>query len=155
MTDGKETQELIRKHGTLTPKEIRKRFKEMKKMKETMTTDAAVLEQNMMEFNKTTDPLVDPESGKPLCWIRRPTTDELEALIPAELLEYRNKPDEVPESVMKKYKDFQFQMMAQLIDIPKKPASWWKKNANLVFQQLFQMHLTGILKDLGISAENF
>jgi len=149
------TKEIIRKHGTLTPKQIRERFEEMKKMKKTMTTDSAILEQNMMDFNKITDPLVDPENNKPLCWIRRPTTDELERLVPAELLEYRNKPDEVPDEVMEKYKDFQFKMMAELIENPKKSADWWKKNTNLVFQQLFQIHLTGILHELGVSAENF
>jgi len=155
MTGDTKTQELIRKHGTLTPAQVREKFAEMKKAKEQLTTDAAVLEQNLMKFNKTTDPLIDPESGSVLCWIRRPTTEELETLVPAELLEYRNRPDEVPKPVMEKYKDFQFKMMADLIENPKKDADWWKKNANLVFQHLFQIHLTGILQDLGISAENF
>ena len=127
----------------------------MRKVKKEMTTDAAVLEQNLLEFNRITDPLIDPETEKVLCWIRRPTMEELEKFIPAELLEYRNTPEEIPKSTMEKYKDFQFEMMANLIENPKKSADWWKKNSNLVFQQLFQLHLRSVMEDLGITAENF
>jgi len=147
--------EFIRKHKPLTKKEVVEKFHEMRKVKKEMTTDAAVLEQNLLEFNRITDPLIDPETEKVLCWIRRPTMEELEKFIPAELLEYRNTPEEIPKSTMEKYKDFQFEMMANLIENPKKSANWWKKNSNLVFQQLFQLHLQGVMEDLGITAENF
>ena len=147
--------EFIRKHKPLTKKEVVEKFHEMRKVKKEMTTDAAVLEQNLLEFNRITDPLIDPETEKVLCWIRRPTMEELEKFIPAELLEYRNTPEEIPKSTMEKYKDFQFEMMANLIENPKKSADWWKKNSNLVFQQLFQLHLQGVMEDLGITAENF
>lgn len=146
---------LIRKFKPLSKKEVKKRFKEMKRLKDEMTTDATILEQNLKKFNEITDPIVDPESGDALCWVRRPTAEELEALVPTELLEYRNSPDKVPKEIMKKHADFQFKMMAEMIDIPRKDAKWWKKNANQVFQMLFQMHLRGVMEDLGISAENF
>lgn len=151
----KSKKELIRKHKPITKKEVKERFKEMKRIKDEMTTDATVLEQNLKKFNEITDPLVDPETGAALCWIRRPTAEELEGMIPTELLEYRNTPEKVPKEITKKYKDFQFKMMANIINIPKKDAKWWKKNANQVFQMLFQMHLRGVMEDLGISAENF
>jgi len=147
--------ELIRKHKPMTKKDVVKRFKEQKEIKDKMTTDATILEQNLKTFNKITDPLIDPESGKVLCWIRRPTNEELETLVPAELLEYRGNPDAVPKEIMKKYEDFQFKMMAKLIDVPKRDAKFWKKTANQVFQMLFQIHLRGVMEDLGISAENF
>jgi len=147
--------ELIRKHKPLTRKEIEAKFKAMKKMREEMTTDATILEKNLTAFNETTDPLVDPESGKCLCWIRRPTTKELEDAVPTELMEYRNTPEDVPAEVMKKYENFQFKMMAKLIANPKKSAEWWKEHANLVFQHLFQLHLNSVMQDLGITTENF
>ena len=147
--------EFIRKHKPLTKKEVVEKFHEMRKVKKEMTTDAAILEQNLLEFNRITDPLIDPETEKVLCWIRRPTMEELEKFIPAELLEYRNTPEEIPKSTMEKYKDFQFEMMANLIENPKKSADWWKKNSNLIFQQLFQLHLRSVMEDLGITAENF
>jgi len=151
----KKNAEIIKRHKPLTKKEVTEKFQEMKQIKKRLTQDATILEKNLENFNKIVDPLIDPESDKPLCWIRRPTTDELESLIPAELLEYRGRPDEVPPDVMKKHKDFQFKMMANLIDNPKKSVEWWKKHANLVFQQLFQLHLKGVMEDLGIMAENF
>lgn len=147
--------EIIRRHKPLTKTDVKKKFQEMKRIKQELTQDAAVLEKNLDNFNKIVDPLVDPETDKVLCWIRRPTTDELESLIPAELLEYRGRPDDVPSDVMKKHKDFQFAMMASLIGNPKRSADWWKKRANQVFQRLFQLHLQGVMEDLGIMAENF
>jgi len=147
--------ELIRKYKPLTKAEIVQRFKAMKEMRKDMTTDAATLEKNLVAFNDTVDPLVDPETGKCLCWVRRPTTKELEDLIPSELMEYRNTPDKVPAKIMKKYENFQFKMMAKLIEKPKKSAEWWKEHANLVFQHLFQVHLNSVMQDLGITAENF
>lgn len=151
----KKNKELLKRYKPLTKAEVKKKFREMKQIKTKMTQDAAVLEKNLIQFNRTLDPLVDPESGKELCWVRRPTTDELESLIPSELLEYRGRPDEVPPEVMRKHKDFQFEMMANLIEKPKKTSAWWKKRANLVFQRLFEMHLQGVMEDLGIMAENF
>jgi len=151
----KRLQELIQKHKPMTKKDVEASFKEQAEIKKSFTTNAIELEQNLMKFNQITDPLIDPESGNALCWIRRPTTAELEAMIPAELLEYKNDPDQVPAETMKKHADFQFEMMANLIANPKKDASFWRNNTNLVFQSLFQKHLTGVLEDLGISAENF
>lgn len=147
--------DFIKKHKPLTKEAVRRKMKEMAEVKKEMTTEAAVLEKNLLEFNRIVDPLIDPETEKVLCWIRRPTQAEWEEMVPAELLEYRNKPEEVPLEVLNKYKDFTFEMMAKLITTPKHDAEWWKAHANLVFQQLFQIHLSGILDELGIAAENF
>jgi len=147
--------EFIRKHKPLTKKEVEEKFKLQEEAKKTMTTDAVVLEKNLMDFNKITDPLVDPATDKVLCWIRRPTQQEWEEMLPTELLEYKGRPEEVPIDVWTKYKDFQFEMMAKLIVNPEHTAQEWKERSNLVFQQLFQMHLAGILELLGITAENF
>lgn len=146
---------MLKKHKPLTKSEIEQKFQDMKKIKDELTQDASVLEKNLMDFNKTLDPLTDPESKKVLCWIRRPTTKELEDMIPEELLKYRGKPEDVPLEVMKKNQNFQFEMMAKLIEKPKKDAEWWKSSANLVFQRLFEMHLETIMSDLGIMTENF
>ena len=147
--------EFIRKHKPLTKKEVEEKFKLQEEAKKTMTTDAVVLEKNLMDFNKITDPLVDPATDKVLCWIRRPTQQEWEEMLPTELLEYKNKLEEIPTDIWTKYKDFQFEMMAKLIVNPEHTAHEWKERSNLVFQQLFQMHLAGILELLGITAENF
>lgn len=149
-------EDLIRKHKPLTKDEIERRFKENEAMKKDLTLDATELERNLTNFNKITDPIVDPTNGKPLCWVRRPSQQEWEEMLPDELLEFRSKPqEEIPEELWKKYRDLQFTMMEKLIDKPQHDAKWWKENSNLVFQQLFQVHLNSLFELLGISAENF
>lgn len=147
--------ELLRKHKPLTSKQVKEKFRQQREMKKKLTTNATELDQNLKKFNEITDPLIDPESNTVLCWIRRPTTEELEALIPMEILEYRNSDEPIPLKVSKKHEDFQFEMMADLITNPVHDAKWWKKHANLIFQSLFQLHIQGVMSDLGISAENF
>lgn len=146
---------VLSRHKALSKAELKKRFEDMSRIKKTLTKDAAILEKNLMDFNKILDPLIDPESTKVLCWIRRPATKELENMIPEELLKYRGKPEEVPLDLMQKHQDFQFKMMANLIENPKKDAEWWKANANFVFQRLFEIHLGTVMADLGIMTENF
>jgi hypothetical protein len=147
--------QLIQKHKPMTKADVVKTFQDQAEMKRKMTTNAAELEANLKKFNNIEDPLVDPESGDVLVWVRRPTTAQLESLVPQELLEYRSNPDACPPEILKKYENFQFEMMADLITKPKKDAEYWKQNTNMVFQSLFQKHLTGVLEDLGINAENF
>lgn len=147
--------QLIEKHKPMTKADVNENFKLQAEMKKKITTNAVELEANLTKFNNIVDPLLDPESGDALVWIRRPTTFELEQLIPAELMEYKSNPESCPPETMKKYENFQFEMMANLITNPKHDAEHWKKNTNLVFQNLFQKHLTGVLEDLGITAENF
>ena len=152
---GGENKKILEKHKPLSKAELKKKFGEMKQIKSKLTQDAAILEKNLMSFNKTLDPLCDPESGNVLCWVRRPTAKELEEMIPEELLKYRGSPEKVPLELMQKHKDFQFKMMEILIEKPKKNTAWWQENANLVFQRLFELHLEAVMSDLGIMTENF
>lgn len=155
MKKGKNS-DFIHKHKPLTKKEVEERIKQKAKMKKEMTTDAAVLEQNLAKFNKIVDPLMDPETGTVLCWIRRPTQSEWEEIVPTELLEYRgDELEDIPQKVLKKFTDQQFKMMESLIVNPEHNAKWWKSHANLVFQRLFSLHLSGILEELGIETGNF
>jgi len=148
--------ELLARHKKLTKKDVEAHVKASKERKDKLTQDAAILEQNLVKFNLITDPLVDPETDTVLCWIRRPTQEEWEEMVPADLLEYRGKAmEEIPEDIWSEHKDFQFAMMAKLITNPKHDKDWWKAHSNLVFQQLFNLHLSAVLELLGISAENF
>ena len=155
MDKNQRIKQLIEKHKPMTKADIVQNFKEQAELKKGMTTNAAELEANLKKFNQIADPLINPETGEVMAWIRRPSTAEYEEMIPEALLEYRNDPNNVPPEIMKKHENFLFDMMANLISNPKKDASFWKENTNLVFQTLFNKHLTGVLEDLGISAENF
>lgn len=146
--------DFLKRHKPLSSRELGENLRKMEQAKQEFTTDAAELDQNIKNFNLQSDVLVDPVSGKALCYVRRPTQEELEKMIPEELLKYQFA-DDVPIDIQKKYADHQFYMMEQLINKPKHDAAHWKKNSNLVFQQLFQLHLVEIYKKLGLLIENF
>ena len=136
-----------------TPAEIKAEMLAMEEAKKGYTQDINILEQNLAKFNEISDPLLDP-TGKPLCWVRRPTQAEWENLVPDELLQYDNLED-IPVEVAKKYKNHQFEMMAKLISKPEHTAEWWKEHATLAFQELFQMHLIEVYRKLGVMVGNF
>ena len=154
--EDKKNTSFIHKHKSLTKKEVEARIKERARIKKGLTTDAAILERNLAKFNEIVDPLMDPETEQILCWIRRPTQSEWEEIVPTELLEYRGEEfEDIPQKVLDKFTDQQFNMMESLIVNPKHDAKWWKIHANLVFQRLFSLHLSGILEELGIETGNF
>lgn len=145
----------IGKHKPLTKDDMKEKFKQMEKSKECYTKDVAELESNLKNFNDIADPLVDPATDKPLCWVRRPSQGEWETLIPPELFEYRNKPESIPPEVMTKYNDMTFDLMSKIIIKPEHDSPWWKQHSNTVFIRLFQMHLQMVFIELGMQAENF
>jgi hypothetical protein len=144
---------LIKKHSR-TPEQIAEEMKKLEAAKQGMTQNVTELEANLREFNEILDPIVNPNTGKPMCWIRRPSQTEWETMIPAELMKYRDDKD-VPPEISKKYSDHQFEMMAKLIAKPQHDAQYWKDNSNILFQELFQIHLTEVYRKLGIMVENF
>jgi chromosome segregation ATPase len=153
-TDKKKLRSFV-KELAKSPEEIKAEIKAMEEAKKQYTQDVTKLEANLKKFNETLDPLIDPATNEPLCWVRRPSQEEWEAMIPAELFEYENIED-VPKDTVNKIKDRQFEMMATLIMIPKHDAEWWKKNSsNLVFQELFQMHIVEVYRKLGVLVGNF
>lgn len=139
----------------MTTEDVEKAFKRQEEGKKKYEMDAAKLEGNLEKFNKILDPIVNPATDEALCWVRRPTQEELEAMIPSELMKYKNSPETVPLEVIAENEDMLFNMMAKLIDIPKHDTKWWKGHSNLVFQRLFQMHIQQVLHDLGIIVGNF
>lgn len=153
--DKKEILKSFVKEHAKTPEQIKAEIKTMEEAKKQYTRDVTILEGNLRKFNETLDPLIDPATNEPLCWVRRPSQDEWDEMIPDELRQYPN-PEDVPVELASKYKNHQFDMMAKLIDIPKHDAAWWRQNgSNLVFQELFQLHLVEVYKKLGIMVGNF
>jgi len=144
---------IIKKHSK-TAEEIQNEMRTMEAAKKGMTQNVAELEANLREFNDILDPMLDPNTGKPMCWIRRPSQSEWESMIPAELMQYKDI-TQVPPELAKKYADHQFDMMTKLIAIPAHDAKYWKDHSNILFQELFQMHLTEVYRKLGIMVENF
>jgi hypothetical protein len=151
----KKALDLIRKHKTLSKGDVKEQFKAHEEKKKKYTMDAAKCEKALEAFNEIVDPIVNPTTDEPLCWVRRPTQEELETLIPDEFMKYRNDPNGIPPDAMKGNEDVLFKMMEHLISVPEHTAKEWKKRANLVFQRLFQMHIQQVMEDLGITVRNF
>jgi hypothetical protein len=148
----------VKEHAK-SSEEIKAEMKAMEEVKKQYTQDVTKLEDNLRHFNERLDPLLDPAIDNPadavLCWVRRPTQDEWESMIPEELRKYDN-PEDVPKELADKYKTHQFEMMADLVMIPKHDAEWWRKNGGTIyFQQLFQSHIVEVYKKLGIIIGNF
>ena len=78
-----------------TPEQLAEDIAKMEEAKQKLTTSAADLEANLRHFHEILDPICDPINGDALCWIRRPSQTEWEAMVPVELLAYKSD-DEVP-----------------------------------------------------------
>jgi hypothetical protein len=126
----------------------------MEDAKKQMTRNSETLDANLKHFHETLDPVLDPNTGQPLCWVRRPSQKEWEELTPSELTQYKDA-TEIPREIEEKYKDHQFLMMEKLVANPIHDAKWWKENTDLIFQEMFQIYLMDVYRKLGIMVGNF
>jgi RecG-like helicase len=138
-----------------TPEQLAEDIKNLELAKEKMTQNSEELDKNLKHFHDLLDPILDPNTGQPLCWVRRPSQKEWEEMAPAELMQYQDTPNDVPKEVMEKYKYHQFDMMSKLIAKPQHDANWWRENTDLVFQEMFQIYLLDVYRKLGIMVGNF
>ena len=137
-----------------TPEQLAEDIKRMEAAKQKMTQNAEDLDANLKHFHDTLDPILDPNTGDPLCWVRRPSTKDWEEMTPMELLPFKD-PSEIPQELQNKYKDHTFEMMAKLIAKPEHDAAWWKANTDLIFQEMFTIYLFDVYRKLGIMVGNF
>jgi hypothetical protein len=152
MSEGKD---FIRKHKPLTPKELRDEYTRKEQAKKDFATDAVELEKELECFNKITEPLVNPATGKAICWIRRPTQAEWENMLPQELVQYRDCPESIPPELQQKWGDMTFELMALIIEKPKHDSKWWKAHSTINFIELFNVHLSNIFTQLAKDTTNF
>lgn len=148
-------EELIRKFKPMSKEDVAAAIKKQEDAKKQYATDNVTLESELEAFNKTEDPLINPATGKAMCWVRRPSQAEWESLIDKDMAAYTDHPENMPPELAQKHNDALFQLMAKIISKPNHDAKWWKEHSNLIFIQLFNMHLTQVMKDLGIMAGNF
>jgi hypothetical protein len=138
-----------------TPEQLAQDIVKMEEAKKRLTQNATDLEANLKKFHEILDPIVDPnDPSKALCWVRRPSAKEWEELMPTEMLQYKTL-EEVPKEMLERYKDHNFKLMEKLIAKPQHDAAWWKENTDLVFQEMFQIHLVDVYRKLGLMVGNF
>jgi hypothetical protein len=147
--------ELVKKFKPLNSEELKVQIQVQEEAKKQYSLDTMELEKELEEFNSVSDPMINPITGKAMCWIRRPSQAEWEAMVPADVAPYADHPESMPPEVVKKNNDMLFEMMANIITKPKHDAAYWKSHANLQFIQLFNAHLSNTFKELGISTTNF
>jgi len=145
----------LEKHTPKTPEEIEERMKESAQVRQKHSGDMQNIGDNLMNYFKLLDPLVDPETENVIAMIRRPSYNELQSLVPGELRQYSENPRDIPPDIAQKYENSQFKLMATLIGKPKESAEWWKDNATQQFIILFQNHLVKMFRDMGVDIENF
>lgn len=150
-----EEKKFINKHTPLTPEKLKEEYKQKEEAKKQYSTDAVELEKELDNFKNIVEPLLNPVTGKAMCWIRRPTQAEWEGMLPPELVQYRNSPEKIPPELGQKYSDITFELMAKVITKPKHDANWWKEHSNLDFIQLFNTHLSTIFEKLSKDTANF
>jgi len=155
MNMGEKNVELVRKFKPLSSEDLKATIKAQEEAKKQYSIDTMELEKELEAFNKVSDPLVNPATGKAMCWIRRPSQAEWEAMVPQDVVPYMGHPESMPPEIAKKNNDLIFTMMEKIIVNPKHDAAYWKSHANLQFIQLFSMHLDNTFKELGIFTTNF
>jgi len=147
---------LLKKYKSLTPEELAKQMKEKEEAKQKLVQDAVDLEFELENFNRIQDPIVNPLTGKVMCWVKRPTQADMESMFPEEFLPYSTKKlEDIPPEISRKMNNALFDIMARLIVNPKHDALWWKEHATFDFIKLFQTHIQKVFEELGVAATNF
>jgi len=141
------------KFPAMSPEEIAEDIKRQEQAKQKYSVDAAEVEEALTDYLKIRDPIV--HNGKAIAWVRRPSMKELKELIPKEMMKYMNTPDKVPESVLKKYQNFFYEKMEDLIVVPKYTAAQWEAKANPWLIRKFWDHIGEIVKLMEGSIEGF
>jgi len=141
---------LIRKHEKESG-EVEKQVESIEKAKIEYSKEMSEVEKNLTEYFTKIDPVIDPD-GKCIAWSKRPTLKQLELMSP---------PD-VDESLLaleknKQYMEWnkkQFEILAELIEIPKHNADWWMEHAGVEFLGLYQRHIAELMRKLATNIEN-
>lgn len=137
----------------MTPEDIKGHEKKVQATKTKFSMDAAEVEKALTEYLELTDPIVF--EGKAIMWCKRPSMKQLKAMIPKEMRPYIANPEKVPDKLNKKYEDFFYEKMAELIAVPTKSVAEWQNIANPWLVRLFWNHIADIAELLEGRVEGF
>jgi len=158
---------ILEKHRPLdTPEKVARRISEKEIPKKKYAADMQEIESNLIGYFSRPESIFDPETGNEICQIRKPTVEEVEALMPPDELRgidssiegLKKLSLEERETISKKTKEFlnvQYKTLADIIMVPKKDAVWWKRNAPPNFLALVQTHIVSMLERMAGETENF
>lgn len=146
-------EEFFKKHPPISEEDVKFKLMEANKRKDQYTKDIEELKNNILGLQKIIEPLIDPETDKILAWMRLPTNEELEEYY----FTYNDKVDlkKISKNDRKKLTNRQYELMANIIEIPKEKWDWWKKNTTPRTTRLFAIKLTSMFESLGVTMANF
>jgi len=130
------------KHPPIPDEEIPDKIKDRDDAREKWTRDIQTIEDNLTVYFDKDFPLIDPESGKILCWVKDIQYFKLLAMIPDEVLEEMDRAEEDVNIAyvirqLKEHSNNTFKIMAEVISIPKHDWEWWEERSNQTFLDLF------------------
>lgn len=148
-------QEIIKKHKPLTREDLEKYKKISEERKAKYSMDMNVVEANLLGFLERPRPVLDPVTKVPILWIRDVTFNELKEMIPPEMAEYVDNPEAIDPKKLEEYDQKFYEIISDLIVIPKHDAEWWRSHMNAKLARVIQDEIAKMLEDMGIEMANF
>jgi hypothetical protein len=142
--------ELVKKYANKTPEEMEL---EQDKIEQDYMVQSRALEQKILEASSKIDEMKIGEET--VARVKRPTKEQMNRILPPELAKYRKNPEEVPYEVAKKYETEMYQLMEELIVMPKHDSEWWIKNTGDDFMAAFQAHIANTQSQIQKDTERF
>jgi len=152
MIDKEKKKAFLEKHPPLTPEEVRQKEIDRDASIQKYRKDIERAEENLMNYLKKEDPLVDPATDKAIAWLRRLPIEQFYDLMPPEVFKaYRMALEgniEDAKAVMEQYADYMYKLMAKMVSRPSWTEEEWKERANMEFIALFNARLSELMSRL-------
>jgi len=146
-------EDLVKKYALgKTPEEM---DKEQDDLKSEVALRSKEMEQEIDSFSSKTDELKNPDTGKIMAIIRRPTKTQFELFTPPNLLKYRENPEKITPEEALAYENGLYKLMEQLIVMPSRTAKEWKEKTGDDFMAAFQAHLMKTREKMQKTVESF
>lgn len=147
--------EIIKKHKPLTPEELKNYKQKVEEQKAKYNLQMGTIEANLLDFVQRPKPVLDPETKKPILYIRDVSFEELKRMFPSDVLTYIENPEKIDPKKAEEYDEQFFKILAEIIVKPKKDWKFWKKIMNGRLMKLIQDEIVKMLEDIGVEMENF
>ena len=141
------------------PIDVEEEIRGQDKAKAKFSMDLVDVESALTEYLDELDPIMwtNPKTKetKAIAWVRRPSMKQLKALIPPEMSKYMDDPSKMPKSTQKKYENFFYEKMSELVAIPEYTPEQWREKANPWLIRKFWEHISEITKLMEGQIEGF
>jgi len=148
-----EKEKFLEKHPALSEEEIKDKLREAKKAKASYSRKTEEIEKNLLGYFDIEEPIINPETGEIIAWMKLPNNMLLEEYFG--LTGGKTSPQELTKEEKENIKNKEYELMEQLITIPKKNKEWWKQHLNPMFSRLVRFKLLSFFEEIGGATENF